>query len=56
MSKYIKTKPILTLEQFLMKAKEVESFTSLRGKRYLVEEVVNEIVFFRRLDADPEIL
>jgi hypothetical protein len=56
MSKYIKAEVILTLEQFLDKASKVESFTSSRGRRYQVEEVLNDIMFFRRLDSDGEII
>lgn len=56
MSLYKKTEPMLTYGEFLMKAKMVSSFASSRGKRNQVEEVLNNLMFFRRLDSDPEII
>ena len=49
-----KVKPIITLSEFLDKAKKVESFTSSNGRRYEVQRIENDVMFFLRLDAKSQ--
>src|SRR5690606_7901074 len=51
--KVTKVYPILSLEDFLEKVTKVESFTSIRGKRYKVKNINQNIMSFVRLDANP---
>jgi hypothetical protein len=46
-----KVKPIISLPEFLDKARDVKSFTSSNGKRYEVQSIVNDEMYFLRLDA-----
>jgi hypothetical protein len=48
---FYKTKPIVSLSEFLEKARKVKSFTSSSGKRYAVVKIENEVMFFLRLDT-----
>ncbi len=52
--KYSKTKPTISLADFLEKARKVKSFTSSNGKRYVVQRIENDAMFFLRLDAKSE--
>jgi DNA recombination protein RmuC len=49
-----KVKPIIPLSEFLDKARKVKSFTSSNGRRYEVQRIENEEMFFLRLDAKSE--
>jgi hypothetical protein len=49
-----KIKPIIPLSEFLDKARNVKSFTSSNGRRYDVQRIENEEMFFLRLDAKSE--
>jgi hypothetical protein len=46
-----KVKPILPLSEFLDKARKVKAFTSSNGRRYEVQRIENDEMFFLRLDA-----
>jgi hypothetical protein len=48
---YQKIKPLISLPEFLDKARRVKTFTSSRGKRYEVQRFENDELFFIRLDA-----
>ncbi len=50
-----KVYPLITLEEFLNKAKKVSSFASLRGRKYKVIRFENYGMFFIRLDSDNTI-
>ena len=52
--KFHKTKSVITLSEFLDKSSNVKSFTSSNGKRYQVELIENDIMYFLRLDAKKE--
>jgi hypothetical protein len=52
--KFQKVKPIVTLSEFLNNARKVKSFTSSNGRRYEVQRIENEEMFFLRLDAKSE--
>ena len=49
-----KVKPIVSLSEFLDNARKVKSFTSSNGRRYEVQRIENEEMFFLRLDAKSE--
>ncbi len=49
-----KTIPIVPLLDFLDKARKVKSFTSSNGRRYEVQRIENDEMFFLRLDAKSE--
>ena len=49
-----KVKPIVPLSEFLDRARKVKSFTSSNGRRYDVQRIENEEMFFLRLDAKSE--
>ncbi|MCZ8354012.1 MAG: hypothetical protein O9340_04710 [Cyclobacteriaceae bacterium] len=49
-----KVKPIIPLSEFLDKARKVKSFTSSNGRRYEVQRIENDEMFFLRLDAKSE--
>lgn len=49
--KFQKTKPTVPISEFLNKARKVKSFTSSNGRRYKVQRVENDEMFFVRLDA-----
>ena len=51
-TRFHKVKPLVSLKDFLEKAKTVESFTSSNGRRYSVDSVIDDEMFFWRLDAD----
>lgn len=42
------------MSEFLDKASKVKSFTSSNGRRYEVQRMENEEIFFLRLDAKSE--
>ncbi|MCG9911059.1 MAG: hypothetical protein MH137_07130 [Flavobacteriales bacterium] len=46
--------PIITLSEFLEKARKVKSFTSSNGRRYEVQRIENDELFFLRLDAKSD--
>lgn len=46
-----KVKPIVPLSEFLDRARKVKSFTSSNGRRYEVQRIQNDEMFFLRLDA-----
>ena len=50
--KFYRVKPLVSLNDFLEKAKAVESFTSSNGRRYSVDSVIDDEMFFYRLDAN----
>jgi len=50
-----KTKPNISLSDFLARAKTIKKFNSTGGKRYLVTKVDGDIMHFNRLDANEEI-
>ncbi len=50
-----KSKPILSLTDFLAKAKKVTTFSSSTGKRYKVTKIENDVMFFKRIDADGDL-
>lgn len=49
-----KVKPIILLSEFLDKARKVRKFTSSTGRRYEVQRIENDEMFFLRLDAKSE--
>lgn len=49
-----KVKPLITLSEFLDRARKVKSFTSSNGRRYKVQRIENDVMFFHRLDAKSE--
>lgn len=49
--RFQKLNPIITLSEFLEKARKVKSFTSSNGRQYEVQRIVNDEMFFLRLDA-----
>lgn len=52
--KFQRTEPIVSLSNFLDKARKVKSFTSSNGRRYEVQRIENDEMFFLRLDAKSE--
>jgi len=52
--KFQRTEPIISLSDFLDKARKVKSFTSSNGRRYEVQRIENDKMFFIRLDAKSE--
>ena len=52
--KFHKTKPIVSLSDFLQKATLVKNFASSSGKKYQVTKIENCEMFFKRLDANAE--
>lgn len=53
--KFAKVYPLLSKNDFLLKAKKVGRFTSSRGKRYKVKYVEEDVLHFTRLDANKDI-
>lgn len=51
MNLYRKQLPEITYAEFISRAGKVEQFTSSQGKRYEVDGLMDEVLFFRRLDA-----
>jgi len=51
---FYKTKPLITLDDFLDRAKGVTKFTSSNGRRYLVTGIDKDEMLFRRLDAKED--
>lgn len=49
--KFHKVEPVVSLNEFMAKARLVESFTSSNGRRYLVTRIDDDEMLFRRLDA-----
>lgn len=52
--KFQRIEPIISLSEFLDKARKVKSFTSSNGRRYEVKRIENDEMFFLRLDAKSE--
>lgn len=52
--KFQRTDPITSLSEFLDKARNVKSFTSSNGRRYEVQRIENDKLFFLRLDAKSD--
>jgi hypothetical protein len=50
-----KTNPFIPLNDFLEKAHTVSAFTSSNGKRYIVMRIIENEMFFRRLDAKKDL-
>ncbi len=48
---YKKANGTITKNEFLRKAKQLKSFSSSRGQRYIVDRVDDNIMFFKRLDS-----
>ena len=46
--------PIVPLAEFLYKARKVKSFNISNGRRYQVQRIENDELFFLRLDAKTE--
>jgi hypothetical protein len=46
-----KSLPLITYDAFLDKVKQIENFTSARGRRYEVDAIHNDTLYFRRMDA-----
>jgi hypothetical protein len=51
MENYHKILPLISYPDFLSRANTVKKFTSSRGRRYEVDAVAEEVLFFRRMDA-----
>jgi len=51
---YKKIKPIISYNDFREKAVKVSSFTSSTGKRYKVKSIVDNEMYFLRLDAKSD--
>jgi len=51
MSLYQKQLPVIPYAEFLDKVRQVKKFTSSQGKRYEVDGLLNEVLFFHRMDA-----
>lgn len=49
-----KVKSIIPLSEFLDKARKVKSFTSSNCRRYEVQRIENDEMFFLRLNAKSE--
>lgn len=52
--KFQKKKPIISESDFLEKASKIKSFKSSNGRRYQVQRIENNDMFFLRLDAKSE--
>lgn len=52
--KFQKVKPIIPISEFLEKARKGKSFTSSNGRRYEVQKIENDEMYFIRLDAKTE--
>lgn len=50
--KFVKQHPVISYSEFLNKLKDLKRFSSSSGKRYEVDAVSNEIIYFLRLDAN----
>jgi hypothetical protein len=48
---YTKTKPILSKEEFLLKAKAIKNYESSKGKQYHVVRFEGNTMYFQRLQA-----
>lgn len=51
MNLYRKQLPEITFAEFISRAGKVKKFTSSQGKRYEVDGLMNDVLFFRRMDA-----
>ena len=51
MNLYRKQLPAIPYEDFISRAGQVKKFTSSQGKRYEVDGLRNDVLFFRRMDA-----
>jgi len=51
MNLYRKQLPELSYAEFISRAGKVRKFTSSQGKRYEVDRLVADVLYFRRLDA-----
>lgn len=52
--RFQRTEVIISLSDFLDKARKVKAFTSSNGRRYEVQRIENDELFFIRLDAKSE--
>lgn len=50
-NKFQRTELIISLSEFLNRARKVKSFTSSTGKRYKITKFKNKEMYFIRLDA-----
>ena len=46
-----KTLPLIGYDAFVGKVKQVENFTSAQGRRYEVDGIMDDTLYFRRMDA-----
>ena len=51
MNRYQKQLPEIPYGEFIMRAGKVQKFTSSQGKRYEVDGLLDDVLFFRRMDA-----
>lgn len=49
-----KVQPLIPLSEFLQRVSKVKSFTSSNGRRYEVQRIENDEMFFLRLDAKSD--
>jgi hypothetical protein len=51
MSHFQKRLPVIEFPEFLKKVAEVKNFKSSQGRNYQADEIINDVLHFRRLDA-----
>lgn len=51
MSRYRKQLPEIPYSEFISRAGKVKKFTSSQGKRYEVDRLWDDVLFFKRIDA-----
>lgn len=51
MKPYHKKSPVISYSEFMQHMKRVKEFTSSHGRRYEVDGLKNNLLFFRSLDA-----
>lgn len=51
-TKFYRTEPFITLDDFLALATDVDGFTSSHGSRYYVDGIEEDIMYIMRLDKD----
>lgn len=51
MNQYRKQLPVISYAEFISRAAEVQKFTSSKGRRYEVDGIMDDVLFFRRMDA-----
>lgn len=52
---YKKVKPIISLKEFKNRVVKISSFASSTGKRYKVKSIVDNEMYFLRLDAKSDL-